>query len=97
MLEVTILILPLPNQIILHMINKASKFLLKSPYSSAENIESRFLTYPAMKKLKYLIKLLKYYRVILFWLVHKQNKGIKMIDAIVKLDQYKGIHAWEMI
>lgn len=50
-----------------------------------------------MKKLKYLIKLLKYYRVILFWLVHKQNKGIKMIDAIVKLDQYKGIHAWEMI
>lgn len=33
----------------------------------------------------------------MFWLVHKQNKGIKMIDAIVKLDQYKGIHAWEMI
>lgn len=49
-----------------------------------------------MKKLKYLIKLLKYYRVIPFWLVHKQNKGIKMIDAIV-IDQYKGTHAWEMI
>lgn len=24
----------------------------------------------------------------LFLLVHKQNKGIKMIDAVVKLDQY---------
>lgn len=52
LLEVTILILPLPNQIILHMINRGIKFLLKSPYSSAKNIESRFLTYPAMKKLK---------------------------------------------
>lgn len=24
----------------------------------------------------------------LFLLVHKQNKGIQMIDAVVKLDQY---------
>lgn len=33
--------------------------------------------------MKTIIKILQ-----LFLLVHKQNKGIKMIDAVVKLDQY---------
>lgn len=49
LLEVTILILPLPNQSKLHMINRSIKIFIKSPYSSAKNIESRFLTTPAMK------------------------------------------------
>lgn len=93
MLEVTILILPLPNQIILHMINK---IFIKIPLFFCQKHWIKIFNLSSNEKLKYLIKLLKYYRVILFWLVHKQNKGIKMIDAIV-IDQYKGTHAWEMI
>lgn len=94
MLEVTILILPLPNQIILHMINK---IFIKIPLFFCQKHWIKIFNLSSNEKIKIINKTIKYYWVILFWLVHKQNKGIKMIDAIVKLDQYKGIHAWEMI
>lgn len=93
MLEVTILILPLPNQIILHMINK---IFIKIPLFFCQKHWIKIFNLSSNEKIKIINKTIKYYWVILFWLVHKQNNDIKMM-LLWKLDQYKGIHAWEMI